>query len=185
MLARKWWTLMAVCVATFMLLLDITVVNVALPDIARSLHASFTDLQWVVDAYALTLATFVLNAGSLADLLGRKRVFAAGLVLFSGASLLCGLATGPLFLILARGLQGVGGAIMFATSLALLSQEFHGRERGTAFGLWGATTGAAVAVGPLVGGVLTEVDWRWIFLVNVPIGAAALILFPPSAGSLK
>ncbi len=176
MLARKWWTLMAVCVATFMLLLDITVVNVALPDIARSLHASFTDLQWVVDAYALTLATFVLNAGSLADLLGRKRVFVAGLVLFSGASLLCGLATGPLFLILARGLQGVGGAIMFATSLALLSQEFHGRERGTAFGLWGATTGAAVAVGPLVGGVLTEVDWRWIFLVNVPIGAAALAL---------
>src|SRR5713226_3884242 len=174
MLARKWWTLMAVCVATFMLLLDITVVNVALPDIARSLHASFTDLQWVVDAYALTLATFVLNAGSLADLLGRKRVFAAGLVLFSGASLLCGLATGPLFLILARALQGVGGAIMFATSLALLSQEFRGRERGTAFGIWGATTGAAVAIGPLVGGALTTwLSWRWIFFVNIPIGIAA------------
>ncbi len=176
MLERKWWTLIAVCVAIFMLLLDITIVNVALPNLARSLHASFTDLQWVVDAYALALATCVLNAGSLADLLGRKRVFTLGLALFTAASLLCGLATSPLFLILARALQGVGGAIMFATSLALLSQEFHGKERGTAFGLWGATTGAAVAVGPLVGGALTEIDWRWIFLVNVPIGLAALVL---------
>src|SRR5438105_9657538 len=177
MLERKWWTLIAVCVAIFMLLLDITIVNVALPAIARSLHASFTDLQWVVDAYALTLATCVLNAGSLADLLGRKRVFAVGLALFTAASLLCGLATSPLFLILARGLQGVGGAIMFATSLALLSQEFHGRERGTAFGLWGATTGAAVAVGPLVGGALTTyLSWRWIFFVNIPIGIVATIL---------
>jgi EmrB/QacA subfamily drug resistance transporter len=176
MLERKWWTLIVVCVAIFMLLLDITIVNVALPNVARSLHASFTDLQWVVDAYALALATCVLNAGSLADLLGRKRVFTAGLALFTAASLLCGLATSPLFLILARALQGVGGAIMFATSLALLSQEFHGEERGTAFGLWGATTGAAVAVGPLVGGALTEIDWRWIFLVNVPLGLAALVL---------
>src|SRR5438067_3780551 len=176
MLERKWWTLIAVCVAIFMLLLDITIVNVALPDLARSLHASFTDLQWVVDAYALALATCVLNAGSLADLLGRKRVFVLGLALFTGASLLCGLATSPLFLILARALQGIGGAIMFSTSLALLSQEVHGKERGTAFGLWGTTTGAADAVWPLVGGALTELDWRWIFLVNVPIGVAALAL---------
>src|SRR5437764_3240484 len=176
MLERKWWTLIVVCVAIFMLLLDITIVNVALPDLARSLHASFTDRQWVVHAYALALATCVLNAGSLADQLGRKRVFVLGLALFTGASLLCGLATSPLFLILARALQGIGGAVMFATSLALLTQEFHGRERGTAFGLWGATTGAAVAVGPLVGGALTEIDWRWIFLVNVPIGVAALAL---------
>src|SRR5213596_1925714 len=102
MLERKWWTLIAVCVAIFMLLLDITIVNVALPNLARSLHASFTDLQWVVDAYALALATCVLNAGSLADLLGRKRVFTLGLALFTAASLLCGLATSPLFLILAR-----------------------------------------------------------------------------------
>jgi EmrB/QacA subfamily drug resistance transporter len=175
MLERKWWTLIAVCVAIFMLLIDVTIVNVALPDIQRSLKASFTDLQWVIDAYALTLAAAVLNAGSLADLLGRRRVFAAGLAIFTVSSLLCGVATGPLFLILARGAQGVGGAIMFATSLALLSQEFHGRERGTAFGIWGATTGAAVAVGPLVGGVLTEkLDWRWIFLVNVPIGVVGL-----------
>jgi EmrB/QacA subfamily drug resistance transporter len=175
MLERKWWTLIAVCVAIFMLLIDVTIVNVALPSIQSSLKASFTDLQWVIDAYALTLAAAVLNAGSLADLLGRRRVFAAGLAIFTVSSLLCGIAPGPLFLILARAAQGVGGAIMFACSLALLSQEFHGRERGTAFGIWGATTGAAVAVGPLVGGLLTEkLDWRWIFLVNVPIGVAAL-----------
>src|SRR4051812_25507524 len=177
MLERKWWTPIAVCVAIFMLLLDITIVNVALPAIAKSLHASFTDLQWVVDAYALALAVCVLNAGSLSDLLGRKRVFVLGLALFTAASLLCGLATSPLFLILARALQGVGGAIMFATSLALLSQEFHGRERGTAFGIWGATTGAAVAIGPLVGGALVSgAGWRWIFLVNLPIGTLALVV---------
>jgi len=170
-LERKWWTLVVVCIAIFMLLLDITIVNVALPPIARSLHAGFTDLQWVIDAYALGLATFVLNAGSLADLLGRKRVFVGGVVLFTASSVLCGAATSPVFLIVARATQGIGGAIMFATSLALLSQEFHGRERGTAFGIWGATTGAAVAVGPLVGGVLTTyLSWRWIFFVNIPIG---------------
>jgi EmrB/QacA subfamily drug resistance transporter len=177
MLERKWWTLIVVCLAIFMLLLDITIVNVALPPIARSLDASFTDLQWVIDAYALTLATFVLNAGSLADLLGRKRVFVTGVILFTAASVLCGAATSPLFLILSRAGQGVGGAIMFATSLALLSEEFHGRERGTAFGIWGATTGAAVAVGPLVGGLLTTyLSWRWIFFVNIPIGIVATVL---------
>jgi EmrB/QacA subfamily drug resistance transporter len=176
-LERKWWTLIVVCAAIFMLLLDITIVNVALPPIARSLHAGFTDLQWVIDAYALTLATFVLNAGSLSDLLGRKRVFVGGVLLFTAASALCGAATSPLFLILARAGQGVGGAIMFATSLALLSQEFHGRERGTAFGIWGATTGVAVAVGPLVGGALTTwLSWRWIFFVNIPIGAASTLV---------
>src|SRR6266496_3363613 len=116
---RKWWTLIVVCVATFMLLLDITIVNVALPSIQRSLHADFHDLQWVVDAYALTLAALLLTAGSLADLVGRKKVFIAGLALFSVASLLCGLANRPLVLNLARGLQGIGGAMMFATSLAL------------------------------------------------------------------
>jgi EmrB/QacA subfamily drug resistance transporter len=174
---HRWWTLAVVCIATFMLLLDITVVNVALPDIARSLGSSFSDLQWVVDAYALSLASLLLTAGGLADLFGRRRVFVAGLAVFSVASLLCGLSPSPLALNLARALQGVGGAAMFATSLALIAQSFHGRDRGTAFGLWGATTGAAVAVGPLVGGVLTQgIGWEWIFFVNVPIGAAAVVL---------
>ena len=172
---RKWRALTIVCVGIFMLLLDITVVNVALPNIQKDLHTSFTDLQWVVDAYALLLATCMLNAGTLGDWLGRKRVFIAGVGLFTAASALCGSATSPLFLNLARGLQGVGGAIMFAVSLAILSQEFHGRERGTAFGIWGATIGAAVAIGPLVGGALTQwAGWRWIFFVNLPIGVACV-----------
>jgi EmrB/QacA subfamily drug resistance transporter len=173
---RKWWTLMAVSVATFMLLLDITVVNVALPSIREDLDASFTDLQWVVDAYALTLAALVLTAGSLADRLGRRRLFAAGLGIFSVASLLCALAPEPTFLNLARALQGVGGAVMFAVSLALIAQEFPaGRERGTAMGLYGATIGIAVAIGPLVGGALTDsLGWESIFYLNVPVGAAAI-----------
>src|SRR5207248_9806227 len=174
---RKWRALIIVCVGIFMLLLDITVVNVALPDIQRELHSSFTDLQWVIDAYALMLATVMLNAGSLGDLLGRKRVFLIGVVLFTAASAACGAATNPLFLNLSRGAQGIGGAIMFAVSLALLSQEFHGRERGTAFGIWGATVGAAVAIGPMVGGALTTwAGWRWIFFVNLPIGAACVLV---------
>jgi EmrB/QacA subfamily drug resistance transporter len=173
----KWWTLVAVCVATFMLLLDITIVNVALPYIERDLQASFADLQWVIDAYALTLAALLLTAGSLADGLGRRRVFVIGLVLFTAASVLCGLAGTPLMLNLARGLQGIGGAFMFATSLALLATAYEGADRGTALGLWGATTGAAVAVGPLVGGVLVEaIGWEAIFFVNVPIGAIAIAL---------
>jgi EmrB/QacA subfamily drug resistance transporter len=174
---RKWWTLIAVCVGTFMLLLDVTIVNVALPAIQASLHASFSDLQWVVDAYALMLAALLLTTGSLADLFGRRRLFVIGLVIFSVSSLLSGLATTPLWLNLARGAQGVGGAAMFSTSLALLGSAFQGRERGTAFGVWGAITGLAVAVGPVVGGALTTgLSWRWIFLVNVPIGAVAVIL---------
>jgi len=174
---RKWWTLVAVCTATFMLLLDITVVNVALPAIERDLNADLADLQWVVDAYALTLAALLLTGGSLADRIGRRRVFLIGLVVFTIASVLCGLATSPLTLNLARALQGVGGAFMFATSLALIASTYSGRDRGTALGLWGATTGAAVAVGPLVGGVLTEgIGWEAIFFVNVPIGILAIAL---------
>ena len=159
---RKWWTLLLVSLATFMLLLDITVVNVALPSIRQDLGASFTDLQWVVDAYALTLAALVLAAGSLADRLGRRRLFAAGLVIFSAASLLCALAPDPTLLSLARALQGVGGAVLFAVSLALVAQEFPaGPQRGTAMGLYGATIGMAVAIGPLVGGALTDgLGWR-------------------------
>src|SRR5437868_8853222 len=172
---RKWWTLIVVCVAVFMLLLDITIVNVALPKIASDLHASFSDIQWVIDAYALTLAALLLTAGALADLLGRRLLFAIGLGLFSLASLLCAVSPSALFLIMARGGQGIGGAIMFATSLALLAQEFQGRERGTAFGIWGATTGAAVAIGPLLGGALTDsLGWQSIFFINVPIGVGAV-----------
>jgi EmrB/QacA subfamily drug resistance transporter len=174
---RKWWTLIVVCTATFMLLLDITIVNVALPSIAEELKASFSEVQWVVDAYSLTLAALLLTAGALADLLGRRLVFAVGLVLFTLTSLLCAVSPSAIFLIIARGGQGVGGAIMFATSLSLLAQEFQGRERGTAFAAWGATIGAAAAVGPLVGGVLVQAfGWASIFYLNVPIGIAAVAL---------
>jgi EmrB/QacA subfamily drug resistance transporter len=174
---RKWWTLIVVCVGTFMLLLDITIVNVALPKIASDLKASFSDIQWVIDAYALTLAAVLLTAGTLADRVGRRLVYSVGLVLFALASLLCALSPSALFLILARGGQGIGGAIMFATALALLAQEFHGRERGTAFGIWGATIAASAAVGPLLGGALTEgLGWSSIFYINVPIGIAAAAL---------
>ncbi|MGI8511748.1 MAG: MFS transporter [Solirubrobacteraceae bacterium] len=174
---RKWWTLTAVLVGVFMLLLDITVVNVALPNIQRDLDASFTDLQWVLNAYALTLASTLLVSGSVADRIGRRRVFAIGLVLFSLASLGCGLVSTPLHLNLLRGAQGIGGGMMFATSLALIAGAFHGRERGIAFGAFGAVTGAAVAVGPVLGGVLTDAfSWEAVFLVNVPIGVGALAM---------
>jgi len=174
-MTRKWWTLTAVVIATFMLLLDITVVNTALPKIERGLGASFTDLQWVIDAYALALATVVLTAGSLADRFGRKRSFLAGLIVFSAASLACALAPSAGLLIAARAVQGIGGAIMFAISLALLAQEFPGgRERGMAMGIYGATNGVAVAAGPLVGGALTQsLGWESVFYLNVPIGIAA------------
>jgi EmrB/QacA subfamily drug resistance transporter len=172
---RKWWTLLAVCLGTFMLLLDVTIVNVALPSIQDDLHASFAQLQWVVDAYALSLAALLLTAGSLADRFGRRLLFAIGLAIFTAGSLLCALATGPLFLVLARAGQGIGGAIMYATSLALLAQAFHGRERGTALAVWGAVTGVAVAAGPVLGGVITTGwSWRGIFFVNLPVGAIAM-----------
>src|SRR5271157_880337 len=174
---NKWWTLVAVCLGTFMLLLDITIVNVALPDIQLALHSSFSGLQWIVDAYALTLAAFLLTAGSLADMYGRRLLYLIGLVLFTFASVLCGFAVSTLMLQLSRALQGVGGAIMFAVSLALLADAFRGKDRGIAFGVWGAVTGLAVAVGPLLGGLLTSgLSWRWIFFVNVPIGVAAVVI---------
>src|SRR3954464_8932057 len=175
--SRKWWPLGAVAIGIFMLLLDITVVNVALPAIRNDLDASFSDLQWVIDAYALTLAALLLVSGSFADLIGRRRVFVLGLILFSAASFACGLAQSPLWLIISRGVQGIGGAMLFATSLALIAQAFQGRDRGTAFGIWGATIGAAVAIGPLVGGALTDgIGLEFIFFVNVPIGIAAVFI---------
>ena len=174
---NKWWTLVAVSLGTFMLLLDITIVNVALPDIQVALHSSFSDLQWIVDAYALTLAAFLLTAGSLADMYGRRLLYLIGLAIFTCASVLCGFAVDTLMLQLSRGLQGVGGAIMFAVSLALLADAFRGKDRGTAFGVWGAVTGLAVAIGPLLGGLLTSgISWRWIFFVNAPIGVLAVII---------
>ena len=173
----KWWTLAAVCLGTFMLLLDISIVNVALPAIQSALRSSFADLQWVVGAYALTLAAFLLTSGSLADMYGRRRLYMAGLAAFTAASVLCGAAQSPLMLELSRGLQGIGGATMFAVSLALLATAFQGRERGLAFGIWGAITGVAVAIGPIVGGALvTGLSWRWIFFVNLPIGVVALAI---------
>src|SRR5437868_3788365 len=160
-----------------MLLLDVTIVNVALPSIERDLGAGFSDLQWVIDAYALTLAGVLLAAGSLGDKVGRKLVFMLGLAIFTASSLACGLAPAPLLLPLSRATQGIGAAMMFGTSLALIAQEFQGRERGVALGIWGATTAVAVSTGPLVGGALVDaLSWRWIFLVNVPIGLAALVV---------
>jgi EmrB/QacA subfamily drug resistance transporter len=183
---RKWWTLIAVCVATLMLLIDVTIVNVALPDIQKALDASLSSLQWVVDAYALTLASFLLVAGSIGDRIGRRQVFSIGFIIFTGASFLCGISPSATFLNFARGAQGIGAAAMFATSLALIAQEFEGRERATAIGAWGATIGGAVAIGPLVGGVLTEgLGWEWIFFVNIPIGAAALAITQIKLANVK
>src|SRR5260370_23501161 len=156
-----------------MLLLAITIVTVALPDIQRALQSSFSDLQWVVDAYALTLAAFLLTAGSLADMYGRRVLYLIGLAIFTSASVLCGFAVSTLMLQLSRGLQGVGGAIMFAGSLALLADAFRGKDRGVAFGVWGAVTGLAVSIGPLLGGLLTSgLSWRGVFFLHPPPGVA-------------
>jgi EmrB/QacA subfamily drug resistance transporter len=158
-----------------MLLLDVTIVVVAQPAIQSGLHAQFSDVQWTLDAYALTLAALLLTSGSLADRYGRRRLFAIGLTVFTAGSLLCGLAVTPLMLILSRSGQGIGGAMMFATSLALLGNSFRGKERGMAFGVWGAVVGIATALGPVLGGLITtEWNWRGIFLVNIPIGVFAL-----------
>ena len=158
-----------------MLLLDVTIVVVAQPAIQTGLHAGLSDVQWTLDAYALTLAALMLTSGVLADRYGRKRLFSTGLTIFTLGSLLCGLAVDPLMLIVSRSGQGVGGAMMFATSLALLGNSFRGRDRGTAFGIWGAVVGISTAIGPVLGGVITTGwSWRGIFLVNVPIGVLAL-----------
>ena len=183
---NKWWTLVAVCTGVFMLLLDVTIVTVAQPAIQSGLHADLSDVQWVLDAYALTLASLLLTSGVLADRYGRKRMFVIGLTVFTLGSLLCGLARDPLMLIVSRSGQGVGGAMMFATSLALIGHSFRGRDRGTAFGVWGAVTGVSTALGPVLGGVITT-DWSWrgIFLVNVPIGVVAVILTAWKVGESK
>jgi EmrB/QacA subfamily drug resistance transporter len=174
---RTWGPLVAVCLGTLMLMVDITIVIVALPSMAGDLHSSFSDLQWVIDAYALTLAALLLTAGSLADRLGRRRVYLAGLVLFAASSLGCAVAPDTAVLIASRAAQGLGGAAMLATTMALLSHSYSGRRRGVAFGVWAAVSGASAAAGPILGGLLTEyLDWRAIFLVNLPVCVLAVVL---------
>jgi EmrB/QacA subfamily drug resistance transporter len=172
---RKWMPLIAVCLGTFMLLVDVTIVTVALPEMAVDLKTSFSALEWVVDIYALILAALLLAMGALGDLYGRRRLYLGGLALFALASLGSGLARTTGELIAARGVQGIGGAAMFATTIALLNAAYQGRDRGTAFGIWGAVSGAAAAAGPILGGLLTQsLSWRWIFFVNLPVSVAAI-----------
>ncbi|HKE16557.1 MAG TPA: MFS transporter, partial [Kofleriaceae bacterium] len=172
----KRWTLVVVCAATAMLMLDIAVVNTALSRIAEDLDTGLSGLQWVVDAYTLALASVVLTAGALADRFGRKRLFTIGLVVFTLASAACAAATDIIFLDVARAVQGLGAAVMFAVSLAILADAFPDpKERAGALAAYGATIGGTFAIGPLVGGALTSgLDWQWIFLINVPLGAACL-----------
>ena len=171
------WTLIVTSLAVFMLLLDLTVVNVALPDIRDQFSADFAELQWVLDAYALGLAAVLVAAGSIADRLGRRRIFAIGLIVFTLASLACGLAPNIETLIVSRLIQGIGGATLFAVGPALLGNAFHGDERTRAFGIFGGVGGLAIAFGPLIGGGLTDgLSWHWIFLVNVPIGIVCLLI---------
>jgi EmrB/QacA subfamily drug resistance transporter len=174
---RKWTPLVTVCLGAFMLLVDVSIVNVALPKMTEDLHSSFTSLQWVVDMYALVLASLLMIAGSLGDRFGHRRLYIGGLVLFALASLACGLAPNVAVLITARGVQGVGAAGMFTATTALLSAAYQGRDRGTAFGVWGAVNGGAAALGPILGGLLTEqFGWRSIFLVNLPVAAVAVYM---------
>ena len=174
---HKWVPLVTVCLGAFMLLVDVSIVNVALPKMTEDLHSSFTSLQWVVDMYALVLASLLMIAGSLGDRFGHRRLYIGGLVLFALASLACGLAPNVAVLITARGVQGIGAAGMFTATTALLSAAYQGRDRGTAFGVWGAVNGGAAALGPILGGLLTEqFGWRAIFLVNLPVAAVAVFM---------
>jgi EmrB/QacA subfamily drug resistance transporter len=177
---RRWKALGLICTAVFMTVLDIAIVNVALPSIGEDLHFSADSLQWVITAYAITFGGFLLLGGRAADLLGRRRVFMVGLAIFTGASLACGLATSEAFLIVARGVQGFGAAVVTPAALSIVSTTFaEGAERNKALGIWGAVAGSGAAVGVLLGGVLTEyLGWAWIFFVNVPVGAACLALTP-------
>jgi EmrB/QacA subfamily drug resistance transporter len=174
---RKWWTLLSVSFGLFMIMLDNTVVNVALPSIRRALDVSQTELEWVVVAYALTFATFMLTGGKLADYFGRRRLFIVGLAFFTASSLACGLAPSAGFLIGARTFQGIGAAIMNPATLGIITATFPPRQRGMAIGIWAGVSAMALAIGPLVGGVLTEkVDWSWIFFINVPVGVLGIVV---------
>jgi EmrB/QacA subfamily drug resistance transporter len=174
---RKWIPLVAICLGTFMLLVDVSIVNVALPQMATDLHSSFTSLQWVVDMYALVLAALLMVVGTLGDRLGHRRLYLIGLVVFAVASLTCGIAPNAGVLIASRAVQGIGGAAMLTSTTSLLNGSYQGRDRGTAFGIWGAVSGAAAAVGPVLGGLLTDsINWRAIFFVNLPIAAVAIVM---------
>jgi EmrB/QacA subfamily drug resistance transporter len=172
---RRWWTLAAVSLGLFMIMLDNTVVNVALPTIQRDLGARLSELEWIVTGYALTFAAFLLTGGKLADLLGRRRLFVTGLAVFAASSLACALAPSAGFLIGARIVQGVGAALMSPATLSIITSVFPPRERGTAIGIWVGVSATALAVGPLVGGLLTEhVGWSSVFYINVPVGLLAI-----------
>ena len=174
---RKWWTLGAVAFALFMIMLDNTVVNVALPSIQRDLGIGLSELEWTVNAYALTFAVLMLSGGKLADFFGRRRVFLIGLAIFTLSSLACGLATTGGTLIGARTLQGVGAAIMMPATLSIISATFPPHQRGMAIGIWAGVSAMALAIGPLIGGLITEhIDWSWIFFLNVPIGVLGIVV---------
>src|SRR4051812_29680287 len=177
---NRWKSLAIVCAAFFMTVLDVSIVNVALPSIGKALHFSETDLQWVITAYAITFGGFLLLGGRAADLLGRRRVFYVGVTVFTVASFLCGLAWSEGVLIGARALQGFGAAIISPAALSIIMTTFdEGAERNKALGIWGAIGGSGAAVGVLAGGVLTKyLGWEWIFFVNVPVGALVLALTP-------
>jgi EmrB/QacA subfamily drug resistance transporter len=173
---RRWWTLGALCFALFMIMLDNTVVNVALPAIRADLGISVSELEWTVAAYALTFASLLLTGGKLGDLLGRRLIFTIGLAVFTLSSLACGLSSSAPELISARAVQGIGAALMMPATLSIISATFHARERGMAIGIWAGVSAMALAIGPLLGGVITEhISWNWIFYVNVPIGVLAVI----------
>lgn len=182
---RKWWTLAAVAVGLFMIMLDNTVVNVALPSIERDLRISIAELEWIVTAYALTFAALLVTGGKLADLYGRRRIFVAGLAVFTLSSLACGLAPSAGFLIGARAVQGIGAALMSPATLSIITATFPPRERGQAIGIWAGVSALALALGPLCGGLIVDnIDWSWIFFVNVPVGAAGIVasrLFIPES----
>src|SRR6476620_2817559 len=182
---KKWWTLAAVSFGLFMIMLDNTVVNVALPSIQRDLGVGLSELEWIVSGYALTFAALMLIGGKLADAYGRRRLFVVGIVVFTLASLLCGLSTTGHELIAARVLQGGGAALMSPATLSIIAAPFPPRQRGTAVGIWAGVSALALAIGPLIGGLLTEhASWNWIFFVNVPIGvlgiAASFLLIDES-----
>ncbi len=174
---RKWWTLFAVSFGLFMIMLDNTVVNVALPTMERDLHVSISQLEWVVIAYALTFASLLITGGKLADLFGRRRLFIIGLVVFSLSSLACGFASSAGFLIGARAVQGVGAALMNPATLSIIVATFPPRQRGQAIGIWAGVSALALAIGPLAGGLITQhLNWNWIFFINVPVGALAIVV---------